>query len=111
MNQIITKLKEFIDSKHRNLWIQDDFMSVYVRKGNHFIEKTILSTLDIASVEVEESKRNQGIWTNFLNQAHEINPYQATYIECVHNIILSDSLVKHGWQTVGESFYIRKDKV
>jgi|694.fasta_scaffold12015_38 hypothetical protein len=108
---IISQLKLFLDSKHRNLWIQDDYMSVYVRKAKRFLDKSFLTTLDIASVEVEESKRNCGLWSNFLRQSHEINPYQATYVESVLNPILFESLSKHGWIIAGENnFYMKTEK-
>lgn len=102
----------------RNLWLQDDTMKVYVRKGFHILSQgqRVSVTLDIAAVEVEEEKRGQGYWNEFLTKAHEMNPWDATFIECVHNPRLAASLIRHGWINVPsnmpgriESFFLPKD--
>jgi len=114
MSEIIHQLKIFLESKQRIAWIKDDSMSVYVRKGTRYLNKHLSKTLDIASVEVEENKRNQGVWTEFLKEAHKINPYQATFIENVLNPVLEKSLVKNGWKVVDAtltppSFWMQKE--
>lgn len=109
----INKLGLFCD-RHKdshfskNEWIHDAFMKVYVRKAFHRLRTNeILTTLDIASVEVYEEYRNQGLWTEFIHHAHLINPWEATFIECVHNSTLYKSLLRHGWSLLPEekSFY------
>jgi len=115
---VIEQLADFIKNAEnglRNLWLEDDVMKVYVRKGHHIISqnRNIATTLDIAAVEVVQEKRNQGHWSNFLAKAHEMNPWDATFVECVHNQDLAISLLKHGWmQSPGvamESFFLPKD--
>lgn len=118
---IIEQLKEFIEiaeSKYsHNSWIQDDKIKVYLRKGRHVVHPHILATtLDIGAVEVDEKFQKQGIWTNFLNQAITLNPWEGVYIECVHNLDLAASLFKRGWFQVAqsitsapESFYMPKN--
>lgn len=115
---VIEQLAEFIkDSKIKlmnNQWLQDDVMKVYVRKGRHMVYPGKLSvTLDIASVEVDEDKQGQGYWTEFLDKAHEMNPWEVTYVENILNPILSTSLIRHGWMivpgTTPESFFMPKD--
>jgi len=118
MKTVLEQLADFIkesEDKHvYNLWLGDDNMKVYVRKGRHMIYPGKLSTtLDIASVEVDEDKQRQGIWSDFLDKAHEMNPWDATYVENVHNPIIQVSLIKHGWLPVPgvwpESFFMPKD--
>ena len=121
MKTVLDQLADFIEeSRDRltcNQWISDDDMKVYIRKGRHMLYPGRSSlTLDIASVEVQEEKRGKGLWTAFLGKAHEMNPREATYIECVHNPILQASLIKHGWPSVWdsenllESFFLLKEK-
>jgi hypothetical protein len=118
MKTVIEQLAEFIkDSENsytNNLWLQDDIMKVYVRKGRHMVYPGKLSTtLDIAAVEVDEDKQGQGYWTDFLDKAHEMNPWEATYVENTLNPVLATSLIRHGWMPVPgsfpESFFMPKD--
>ena len=118
MKTVIEQLVDFIndaEEKHvYNLWLSDDIMQVYVRKGRHVIYSGKLSTtLDIASVTVAEEYQEQGFWTNFLNKAHEMNPWEATYIENTLNPVLTTSLFRHGWIPVPnvypQSFFLPKD--
>jgi hypothetical protein len=109
----IDQLKIFIENASesrfgKSEWLHFDFMQVYVRKGFHKIENKLCTCLDIASIEVDEEKQNQGLFKNFLLQAHDLNPWDATYIENVLNPHLAKHLIKNGWIQIGESFYKTK---
>lgn len=115
---VLEQLTDFIkntESGLRSLWLEDEVMKVYVRKGHHIIQQggRIATTLDIAAVEVVEEKRGQGHWADFVTKAHEIHPWEATFVECVHNPDLASSLIKHGWMAApgvaGESYFLPKD--
>ena len=119
---VLERLKEFVDEGKDSgyvppKWIDDDDMKVYVRKGRHILQGgKVRVTLDIANVTVEEDKRGKGIFSNFLEKAHEMNPWDATYVECVHNQDLAVFLLKSGWMmvdptlTVGaNSFFLMKN--
>jgi hypothetical protein len=99
----IDLLKEFI-AKHKdgggkrciNQWLQGDDMDVYVRRSVYRpILCELLVCLDIANVEVHE--KSQGNFTNFLREAHAINPWGATYVESVHEERLHEFLLKEGF--------------
>lgn len=110
---VLEKLADFIkrteDSFIGNEWLSDDKMQVYVRKGHHMIGGKIWECLDIANVEVY--KQRQGTWTGFIFKAHEMNPWDCTYVECVHNPILASWLLKNGFLPTPtmESFYLPKN--
>ena len=121
---IIQQLSDFIKDAEefhtRSKWLQDENMKVYVRKAFHIVyPKKQMSTLDIAAIDVDEDKQNQGLCTKFLKEAHELNPWQATYVECVHNPILISLLMRNGWIGVTtsdplsslspESYFLPKD--
>ena len=126
MKTVIEQLSDFIHALENktpenyapaNLWIQDDIMRVYIRKGRHIIYPGMISTtLDIGAVEVVEEKQGEGHWTNFIAEAHKLNPWEATFIELVHNPDLFASLMRHGWLPVpttitqaAKSFFMPKD--
>lgn len=114
---IENKLAEFISESTRdigcNKWIYGDHIKAYVRKGHRMLYgRNILTTLDIASIEVDENKQNQGLFTAFLNKAHELNPWDATYVECVLNPNLAAFLIKNGWiasKTDPDCYYMPKN--
>lgn len=103
--KIIEKLKDFIENDKRNEWLSDGLMNVYVRKGYHFIEGKTKICLDIANVVVYKQK--QGTWTKFLWEAHKINPWYCTFVECVNNKHLVKWLLKNGFTETNESFYLK----
>ena len=112
---IIEQLVEFISDSDKkkfgnSKWISDDVMQVYVRKGYHLIFGKTHTCLDLANVTVIESKQGQGLWRNFLAEAHSLNPWEATYVECVHNQILAQSLLRNGWTpNLYESYFMLKE--
>jgi GNAT superfamily N-acetyltransferase len=119
---ITQQLLDFIEKAEngniRSLWIGNNTISVYVRKGYHRIinkqgQEKIEQTLDIAAVEVDEKMRGQGLFTKFLEEAHKINPWKATYVECVHNRDLALFLLRNGYVCAPgvsmESFFLLKE--
>lgn len=81
----------------RTEWLADYYMKAYVRLNNRYLLGVIKTSLDIAAVEVEEQYRRQGRFKDFLLYAHDINPRQVTYIECVNNPDLQNYLRKDNW--------------
>lgn len=59
------------ESRETNKWFDFNHMRVYVRKGFHYIHGRVLSTLDIANVQVDEEYQNQGRFRWFLVGAED----------------------------------------
>lgn len=72
-----------------NLWLADKYMEVYVRRSVRTLELPMMNTLDIASIVVHEEYQRQGRCKAFLDKAHDLNPWDATFIENVHNPFLA----------------------
>jgi hypothetical protein len=89
------QLYKFLEASYRNKWIHDDKMKVYIRKGYHCINNKFSETLDIASIEVFIP--GNGIGTSFIDIAHTINPFEATYIESVLNEKFLKYLLNNNW--------------
>lgn len=109
---VLEQLAEFIkDSEGRmaqSKWLADDTMNVYVRRGFHSIDGLPRICLDVASVTVAVE---QGTWTNFIWKAHDLNPWDCTFVECVHNHHLASWLLRNGFMPTDgmESYYMPKD--
>jgi hypothetical protein len=57
-----------VSPKIRSTWIYERDIQVYVRRSNRHIDGNLVSCLDIASVEVNEDRRGQGMFKAFLNR-------------------------------------------
>ena len=98
---VIDKLKIFLNGKDRNIWIRTDTLQVYVRKGNHLINDKLVTTLDIANIEVKN--KNKGIGTKFINNAHSSHNFEVTFIENILNERFCKYLEINGWNKVENS--------
>ncbi len=67
-----------------NRWLETRKIKVYVRKSKRILNEIgSFICFDIANINIKESQRGKGIFTEFLNKSHEMNPWQVTYIENV----------------------------
>ena len=59
----------FLSSDYpRNQWMAEKYIKVYVRKSNRYIQEVKYEFLDLASVEVCESQRGKGIFSEFFSR-------------------------------------------
>ncbi len=63
--------------------------------------------LDIASVALTPKLRSRGWFRGFLELTDALNPWDATYVECVGNPRLADYLARSGYFVDGECSYYR----
>ena len=109
---VLEELADFIENSEKygsRKWLSDDLMQVYVRRGLHRIEKNKLArTLDIANITVFDE--GKGTFGKFIAAAHKLNPWDATYVECVQTNRLAAWLLRNGWlpadNTGSLSFYL-----
>jgi hypothetical protein len=110
---VLEQLAEFVADAEGKLaqskWLEDNKMRVYVRRGFHNLDGKPRICLDIANVTVFEEQ--QGTWTEFAAKAHEMNPWDCTFVECVHNEHLASWLLRSGFTPTEamESFYLPKN--
>lgn len=94
--------KFMADKYKKNAWLAGgDNIQVYVRKAHHPIGDQMTNTLDIANINVEN--RGQGTGMEVINWLHEVNPFDATYVESLQNPRLYARLLKDGWIDVPNS--------
>jgi hypothetical protein len=79
-----------------NEWLYASDMKVYVRKGFHVCG----TCLDIASIEVYD--KGEGTFTAFLEAAHAMNPWDATFCESVQEERLCSFLKRKGFTQQGD---------
>lgn len=59
------------DERIRNIWIVEKHISVYVRRGVHYINEELKKCFDIANIEVDEDYQGKGIFTKFLGRVEQ----------------------------------------
>ena len=99
-------LDRFVESTFRNAWIQEKNIRIYVRRSQRFIDDKAIPCLDIGSVEVDENKWGQGIFTKFLNrfEAEAKKLKRAVFIESVINErLLAHLKNKRGYRIKSEN--------
>lgn len=105
-------IHRFLDSPARNQWLENEELSVYIRKSRHrmpapdtgsVVADYRLRTghaIDIASVEVREPFRRQGVFSRLLatieEQIHD-REFEMLYVENTINPHLRDALIRRGW--------------
>lgn len=112
---ILEQLANFIDeTKFQRFgsrrWLATSTMKVYVRRGHHAIAGKMAECLDIATIDVDHRHRGMGLCREFLTKAHEMNPWEFTYVESVVNPILAVSLLKRGYtalEHVENCYYLK----
>lgn len=98
IDQLTTFIEESKNKRVNNTWLEDDLIKIYIRKGRRLYKGDPFTTLEIANVSIEEEiNQKKGLFSAFLTKAHELNPWQATYIENVINPFLFNHLLKKGW--------------
>jgi hypothetical protein len=96
MKTITDQLDDFMESSFNNLWLNDDILSIYVRKGNHLFRGEILATLDVANIgTIPDEYKGKGHFKRFMKKAESIG--LPIWVECIHNPDLVQMLVKHGY--------------
>lgn len=112
MNSLKEQLVDFIKANEGNKypkskWICSDYASIYVRATWKHIpsldKEKLTRCLGIASIEVEKTMRGSGIFTEFLADAEEVNPWPAIYIENVLEEGFSKFFEKRNWILLNEN--------
>lgn len=97
------QLLNFLDSNARAQWITADKgrLSVYVRKSTRFNreDRTPLSCIDVATVNVREGEEGKGTFKRFLREVEQLARVsgRSVYVESVMNERLQGFLQRNGY--------------
>lgn len=103
VNNIVSQILNFWTGPKRNTWLQNPYLKVYVRKGNHYIENKIEKCLDIANVEVTEEYRGLGIFQAVLERILIEFKGEIIYVESILNEDLIPFLKRYNFKIVNEN--------
>lgn len=99
------ELQDFFNGEQHNVYVYGgELISVYTRKGRHYINGTLEENcLDIANISIAEEFQQRGLGLRVIDYMHRINPYEVTFIESILNEHLEYRLRRDGWQEVEHS--------
>ena len=103
LSNIFQQLEAFLKKDWPlNRWIENPCLRVYVRQSARALfypaSEEDITSLDIANIQVAAHFRKQGIFTDFVLNAHEVHSFDATYIESIKNPLVLQWCVKRGWR-------------
>ncbi len=88
MENILMSLKIFLNGKIKNKWINDDGISVYIRRSKRvppWNSRELLNCLDFASITIHDT--GKGIFTNLLNATLDLAGIHSIPLFMVENIL------------------------
>lgn len=98
-------LSAFLSSGLNNTWINvGEDAQLYVRKATRSIGGKRVTTLDVANIHVAPHLCGHGLGTALIDAAHELNPFEATYIENVLEARFANHLLRQEWLTANSAF-------
>ena len=92
----------FMACKHRNEWLYNEYMKVYVRKSLRFIDRERVEAFDVANVVVEPEYQGLGHFKEMMIYVESLG--LVVYVESINNPDLKAMLVKNGY-TIDSSGY------
>jgi hypothetical protein len=93
---IIYQLEEFVNSKYRNMWLDDGILTIYVRRSMHIIDNEYVECLDVANIQpIDPDYEHKGYFKRFMEKAETLG--LSVFVECIHNPNLIEMLRKHGY--------------
>lgn len=112
--KMIESINSFLnDDQLRNTYIQNDVLSLYIRKSRRVLNGEIVKCLDLANISIEEEYQNQGIFKMVVNVINELNPYEWLMIENTLNPVLVEWGKKYHldeFSNYDMCFFINKNK-
>lgn len=94
-------LDEFLAESLPNRYVYgNDIISVYVRKGHHYLDGALTKCLDIGTIVISDHYRGNGLGIRVIDYMHQINPFRATFVESLLNNRLHDRLLSEHWRSV-----------
>lgn len=104
ITEFFEKLREFLKSDTRNLWINTNDFKIYVRKSKRPYNNKLISCLDLATIEVFEP--GKGLFTVLLNVLLRMKMHNI-FIESIINERFYKFLALLGFEECGPTNLIK----
>jgi len=107
MQTVSDEIKQFVTEEptfpnSRWFTLNENIGSVYLRRGARRVDRSQKNFITIANIQIKEKYRGKRLFSTFIQELQELiknTSYVGLYAECVHNTILQNYFVRHGWNT------------
>ena len=109
MNDDQRLLKEFLAGFSSNMWISFAGLDAYLRKSTRTVDGKLVPVFDIATVVgVPPYGRGRfSEWHAEVERTLADTPFKYLMLECVHNPIIGDFAIRHGYRPYGTDSYLK----
>jgi len=97
-SDIFREFDRFLKSDIRNVYIEDAYMIMYVRKSKRSINRQLYDFIDIANISIERDMRDKGVFTNFISELLNRYPDFNILVENIFNPAVVTVLSKFGFE-------------
>lgn len=102
-------LKEFLANQLWNMWISFEGLDAYIRKSTRTVGGKLVPVFDIATV-VGVPPYGQGRFSEWHAEVERTladTKFRYLMLECVHNPIIGDFAIRHGYRPYGAESYLK----
>ena len=109
MSEDFRILRDFLANPLRNMWVTFEGLDAYLRKSTRTIDGKLVPVFDIATV-VGVPPYGRGRfsgWHAEVAQALVDTKFRHLMLECVHNPIIGEFALRHGYRPYGADSYLK----
>lgn len=102
-------LKEFLANPLSNMRISFEGLDAYLRKSTRLVNRKLVPVFDIATVVgVPPYGRGRfSEWHAEVERTLADTPFKYLMLECVHNPIIGEFALRHGYRPYGTDSYLK----
>lgn len=90
----------FMNGPHRNLWITQEHVSAYLRKGNRYYGTKAIKCLELASINIPKEQQGRGLMTAFIKELEKTAgefAFPGVFIESILNGTVENYCQRNGY--------------
>lgn len=97
-SDILSEIDTFLKSSIRNTYVNDDKITMYIRKSQRLVNKQTVKFFDISNISIDENHWGKGIFTNLISNLISKYPDMNIFVESILNPAIETALNKFNFE-------------
>ena len=97
-SDILSEIDTFLKSSIRNTYVNDDKITMYIRKSQRLVNKKTVKFFDIGNISIDENHWGKGIFTNLISNLISKYPDMNIFVESILNPAIETALNKFNFE-------------
>jgi len=97
-SDILSEIDTFLKSGIRNTYVNDDKITMYIRKSQRLVNKQTVKFFDIGNISIDENYWGKGIFTNLISNLISKYPDMNIFVESILNPAIETALNKFNFE-------------